>query len=259
MAAPIVINDLTALTGANTDADADSLAIWDNSVNTTKKISPRELHAGSLWPTTLAVTSDISLTGTFSVTGLLTASAGLTVSTGNLTVSTGNLQLPTNVFITFGGQNTLLAIAGGSTFLQSGSGQAVIVRDGGPTTAATFSGGNTTLAGHLLRTGATQDIGASGSGWRTGYFGTSVVTALLDSTGATKAFSGTAIPAGGTAGSGFLFSSTANYGIFFGSGVPTLSAAQGSLYLRSDGSTTSTRAYINTDGGTTWTAITTAA
>jgi hypothetical protein len=54
-------------------------------------------------------------------------------------------------------------------------------------------------------------------------------------------------------------SSTANLGIFVGSGAPTVSAAQGSLYLRTDGSSTSTRAYINTDGATTWTAITTAA
>jgi len=44
-----------------------------------------------------------------------------------------------------------------------------------------------------------------------------------------------------------------------GSGAPTYSAAQGSMYLRTDGSSTSTRAYINTDGATTWTAVTTAA
>lgn len=48
-------------------------------------------------------------------------------------------------------------------------------------------------------------------------------------------------------------------GIYFGSGAPTVSAPQGSLYLRTDGSSTSTRAYINTNGSTTWTAITTAA
>ena len=71
--------------------------------------------------------------------------------------------------------------------------------------------------------------------------------------------SGTAIPAGGTAGAGYKFSSTSNFGVFFGSGAPTLSAAKGSLYLRSDGSATNNRAYINTDGGTTWTALTTAA
>lgn len=70
---------------------------------------------------------------------------------------------------------------------------------------------------------------------------------------------GTAIPAGGANTLGFRATSTANFGVFFGSGAPSLSAAQGSIYLRSDGSSTSTRAYINTDGGTTWTAVTTAA
>lgn len=69
---------------------------------------------------------------------------------------------------------------------------------------------------------------------------------------------GTAIPAGGTAGAGLKVSSTANFGVFFGSGAPSLSAAKGSLYLRSDGGGTGDRAYINTDGATAWTAITTA-
>ena len=68
-----------------------------------------------------------------------------------------------------------------------------------------------------------------------------------------------AIPAGGTASLGLMFSNTANFGIFFGSGAPTLSAAKGSLYLRSDGSATNNRAYINTDGATTWTPLTTGA
>jgi hypothetical protein len=68
-----------------------------------------------------------------------------------------------------------------------------------------------------------------------------------------------AIPAGGSQTQALNFSSTANFGIFYGSGAPTLSAAQGSLYLRSDGSSTSTRMYVNTTGSTTWTAVTTAA
>jgi len=68
-----------------------------------------------------------------------------------------------------------------------------------------------------------------------------------------------AIPAGGSQLQALNFSSTANFGIFYGSGVPTVSAAQGSLYLRSDGSSTSTRMYVNTNGSTTWTAVTTAA
>lgn len=81
----------------------------------------------------------------------------------------------------------------------------------------------------------------------------------VDSIASIVAHSATAIPAGGTQGAGFRFSSTTLFGVFFGSGAPTLSAAKGSLYLRSDGSGTTDRAYINTDGGTTWTAITTVA
>lgn len=84
---------------------------------------------------------------------------------------------------------------------------------------------------------------------------TSVTT--VSATGNITADSGTAPAAGGMAA--FLASSTAGLGIYVGSGAPTVSAAKGSLYLRTDGSSTSTRAYINTDGATTWTAITTAA
>lgn len=70
---------------------------------------------------------------------------------------------------------------------------------------------------------------------------------------------GTAIPAGGTAGAGFKFSSTANFGVFFGSGAPSLAAAKGSLYLRSDGSGIADRIFVNTNGSTTWTNLVTAA
>lgn len=49
-------------------------------------------------------------------------------------------------------------------------------------------------------------------------------------------------------------------GFYIGSGAPTFNAMQGSLYVRTDGSSTSTRLYVNTSTiqGTTWIAITTA-
>jgi len=47
--------------------------------------------------------------------------------------------------------------------------------------------------------------------------------------------------------------------ILSGVGAPGMTAPKGSLYLRTDGTTTSDRAYINSDGSTTWTALTTAA
>ena len=49
----------------------------------------------------------------------------------------------------------------------------------------------------------------------------------------------------------------AGYGIYFGSGAPTISAIKGSLYINTTGTTTATRMYIN-NGTTTWVAFTTA-
>ena len=43
-----------------------------------------------------------------------------------------------------------------------------------------------------------------------------------------------------------------------GAGVPSHSAPKGTLYLNTTGSSTSTRAYINTNGTTGWAAVTTA-
>lgn len=97
-----------------------------------------------------------------------------------------------------------------------------------------------TTTGSLVNSGGLGNAGP-------GYFGGSITSNA-----------NTAIPAGGTTGSGLKVSSTSDFGIFFGSGAPTLSAAKGSLYLRSDGSSTSTRMYVNTDGTTGWTAVTTA-
>lgn len=97
-----------------------------------------------------------------------------------------------------------------------------------------------------LATGSVASVGA-------------VTGASVSALGAVTAYSGTAVPAGGSAGVGVKMSSTSNLGVFFGSGAPTLAAAQGSLYLRTDGSSTSTRLYVNTNGSTTWTNVTTAA
>ena len=83
------------------------------------------------------------------------------------------------------------------------------------------------------------------------------VNTVFTSTSSIRLESLTATPAGGTAGAGLLFGSAVNFGIFYGSGLPTLSAGKGSLYLRSDGSQNA-RLYINTDGSTTWTAFNTA-
>jgi hypothetical protein len=75
--------------------------------------------------------------------------------------------------------------------------------------------------------------------------------------GRIAAVASTAHVAGGA--QALQFGTTTGFGIWSGSGAPTVSAGQGSLYLRSDGSSTSTRMYVNQNGSTTWTAVTTAA
>jgi len=81
-----------------------------------------------------------------------------------------------------------------------------------------------------------------------------ITGASVSATGNLTADSGTAPAAGGM--SAVLISSTANLGVFVGSGAPTVTAAQGSLYLRTDGTTTNDRIYVR--GSAAWIAITTA-
>lgn len=193
--------------------------------------------------TTIATLSTTGAT----ITGTLTVSSGGASITGNSTVTgtfttTSNLTVGSGVFIT-GADNSLVKISAGAAYI---NGQARIEITGKSyaspnqivSYADTFTWKDKSSVGSLMA------LDTSGN---------------LSNTGSATAASATAITAGGSAGKGFLVSSTANFGIFFGSGAPTISAAKGSLYLRSDGSSTSTRIYVNMDGGTTWTNLVTAA
>lgn len=68
---------------------------------------------------------------------------------------------------------------------------------------------------------------------------------------------GTATTSGGSTSSSVKLG-TDGLGVYTGTGAPTISAAQGSIYLNKAGNSTSTRLYVNSDGGTTWVAVTTA-
>ena len=87
--------------------------------------------------------------------------------------------------------------------------------------------------------------------------GATSITGTLGATGVLSVSSGSTTTGGGAIainiGSG-PFSS-----IYFGSGAPTVTAPTGSLYLRSDGSSTNNRIYVNTSGSSTWAYITTSA
>ncbi len=131
------------------------------------------------------------------------------------------------------------------------------------------------VQGHVQNTGAgTSTIGAAffvksptvSSGQITNAYGMfmQAITAgsaqnfaIQTNAGQINFFASTATPAGGTALVGMTMGS-AKVGLYWGSGAPSLSAAQGSLYMRTDGGVNS-RLYSNTDGGTTWTPFTNAA
>ena len=120
---------------------------------------------------------------------------------------------------------------------------------------------NTTFNGPVRSENGFQTISinaTTGAVTVTGTFGAATSVTTLTATGNITADSASGLVAGGA--SAFIATNVAaGMGIYVGSGAPTVAAAQGSLYLRSDGSSTSTRAYINTNGSTTWTALTTAA
>ena len=120
---------------------------------------------------------------------------------------------------------------------------------------------NTTFNGPVRSENGFQTISinqSTGAVTVNGTFGAATSVATLAATGTVTGKSASGLTAGGAA----VFIGTnvaAGMGIYMGSGAPTIAAAKGSLYLRSDGSGTADRAYINTNGSTTWTALSTAA
>ena len=123
---------------------------------------------------------------------------------------------------------------------------------------------NTTFNGPVRSENGFQTISTNaetGAVTTTATFGaatsvTSLAATTVSATGNVTADSATALVAGGA--SAFLATNTAvGMGMYIGSGAPTIAAAKGSIYLRSDGSSTSTRLYVS-DGSTTWIAVTTA-
>lgn len=168
--------------------------------------------------------------------------------TGNIVVS-GNIT--TGDGSTFGGGGT--AVGGlGRVFLDGSSGNnggaALYIRRNGTNK---FAFGNySAILGGTSDDFVVYSLTAGG--------GTKSAIKVGSADGVVTIADGTATPAGGSVTARLLFGSTAGFGVYYGSGVPTVSAGQGSIYLRSDGSSTSTRMYVNTNGTTGWTAVTTA-
>lgn len=237
--------------------------------------SPIEMLSLALGGATIG-SNALAVTGISAFNGSINASDGGDWSGGGIQVATtsylgwnsrGKMTSPGTGVIQFGVADAAVAVA------QTLRVQSVVAG----TTAA--NGANWTLIGSLpTGTGTSGDIifqtgVKTGSGTTQGTPTTALtikgetqaaifaqnVTAnnQIISNASMLAAATVAITAGGAAA--IQTGSTGAFGIYFGSGPPTVSAAKGSLYLRSDGSTTNDRMYVNTNGSTTWTAVTTAA
>ena len=142
---------------------------------------------------TLSVSSNATVSGTLGVTGVLTASGGVVGNlTGNVTGNvTGTSGSTTGNAATATALQTARAINGVNF---DGTGAITVTAAAGTLSGATLNSGVTasslttlgTLAGNLIFGDNLYDIGASGATRpRTGYFGTSVVTPLLNNSGST--------------------------------------------------------------------------
>lgn len=254
-------NDVIALIQATAD-DGRGAAFGNNvAVNLEASVSPLFSVATGIIPGRYRIktadgTGTVNLVATFDADFSTTLEGTLTVK-DKLTLQKAGQILPTFLNATQIATNdnvgSILFNALGSTGAQEGFASIF----GGSGASVTHG----SVLGVLQLRVAQGASGALASGLTVTGSASAVGFIQLTSPGTPTILSGTAIPAGGTAGAGYKFSTTANFGVFFGSGAPTLTAAQGSLYLRSDGSSTSTRMYVNNSSGsgTTWTAVTTAA
>jgi len=280
-----LINATGNVTGGNLNATGLSLSgnvvsvinMTANITTTGGNIQGGNLKTGGIASATGNVTGGNILTGgLISATSTITSSANITggnILTSGLVSVTGN--------ITSGNVNTggLISVVGniiGGNVLNGGlisstgnSAAANYLTTGLISATGNITGGNVLGGANVnatTHTGTTVSVTGNITGGNINTAG--VVTAtgnitgnnilsndMLSAVGNARILSGYSIPLGGSAGKGYTFSSTANLGVFFGIGVPLLIAAQGSLYLRTDGGTTTNRMYINTDGATTWTSV----
>jgi hypothetical protein len=204
------------------------------------------LNGSSTGTITLAVPS---AAGSNTIT--FPAATGTATVLGNTSTGSGNIVLATSPVLTTPNLGTPSAIT-----LTSGTGLPVSTGISGlgtgiATWLATPSSAN--LASAITdETGSGALVFANTPSLTTPAIGAATGTSVSLTAGATV-FNATAVPAGGN-NADYLVkgSTTANLGVYFGSGAPTLSTAQGSLYIRSDGAP-----YYNSSSGsgTTWTQI----
>ncbi len=199
----------------------------------------------------LIVAGGLGLQGAANIGGVVTLSntTDAAASTLGALVVAGGVGVSGRVYIGTGGTGTSASITlnGGAS---ANNGAVMSIRRNG---AAMFGFGNSSgvlggTADDFVITAVERADGVASLDISRGTTGAGGVVSFMNGLGT---------PAAGSLSARILFGGS-NLGLYWGSGAPTVSASQGSLYIRTDGSSTSTRLYVNTSGGTTWTNFTSA-
>ncbi len=190
----------------------------------------------------------------------------------------GFIEILSNYTITGGSSLHLYAVSSGQIIISPGI---TVTVNNTPSFSSFFAAAD--LGGTLTVASVTFSGSATGTKWFQGrnaliWAGGANLNTLfpgnVNGTAGTLLNEGVSISTGSVIVSGGVFGlpawspaptlnsitlSSAGPSLYSGTGAPTTSAVQGSMYLRSDGSTVSTRMYLNTTGVSTWTAVTTLA
>ncbi len=287
------------LSGFTTDAATVDYLVQTGSGGSTFQTYSLDVYGalkqGALIASNQTISGNQSVTGNLSLTGTLTApdaaaasaaagtdlaeaaGAGDGVGAGGIASLTGGASGGGatgngGVGKVVGGAATSTNGTGGAAQVTgglgkgSGAGGAAPVTGGASTASSSGNGGAASLTGGALGTSGTGVGGGVAVAGGAGRSGGTAGSVTINSGAANSGTPGTvtinsavAPAAGGSAQAALLCTSTAKLGVYFGTGVPSFSAAKGSLYLCGDATTTTTRIYVASDGAGTWTALTTAA
>lgn len=228
----IIIGASTPLAGTfttlATTVSGPAVTNNQNAVTTGFSVTNTNAGASAAINDTFAVTN----AGTFSLSAASTAGGGYAIFKWT---GTGNLF--------FDNQNAV-----GDIVFRTGAtpSEALHISSAQQIQVISATDATTTATGALINSG--------GMGVAKAIFGGTT----LNIAGVATLASGTATPAGGSTAARLLLGTTAGFGVYYGSGAPTVSAASGSLYIRTDNAGANLRLYSNTTGSTTWAAITSA-
>lgn len=203
---------------------------------------------------------DIQTTGNLIVGGDITLTDDLTIdsltATGSITVDSSSanaLAVGNN-----GATNPVLKIDASTASVATGVSITGAAAASGVAVAVISSGTNENLTVDAKGSG-TITLNATGTG--NIVLGRAATGVSLSVTSNVVTKSATAVPAsaGAVAAGAPMTMFSSGPSLYVTSDAPSFTAVKGSVCINTGGSSTSTRMYVNTDGGTTWTNFTTAA